>query len=75
MTMNFPRELKFYFVPEYGDVSITRNTKTYDAKVQHLNDGRIVLWYTHQTRKRLWGDRRLLDIALVLMPDNNNKEE
>ena len=73
--MDFPHEMKFYFVPEYTDASITRKTKTYDAKVQYLDDGRIALWYTHQTRKRLWGDRRLLDIALVLMPYNNNEEE
>lgn len=76
MKVELPEKLKVYFIPEEGsDNKASASKNTYSVEVQVLDNKRLVLWFTDRSKKRLWKNERLLNPGLVLMIDEENKEE
>lgn len=76
MIIEVPKKMKVYFIPEEGTEEGTSASKnTYDVEVQQMDDTKLVLWFTDQSKKRLWRNERLLNPGLVLIMGDKNEED
>ncbi len=76
MKVKLPKKLRVYFIPEEGcEEGVSASHNTYEVEVQVLDDSKLVLWFTDQSKKRLRRNERLLSPGLVLMTGEENKED
>ena len=73
MKVELPKKLRVYFIQDEEGASVSQNT--YDVEVQVLDDNKLVLWFTDQSKKRLWRNERLLNPGLVLMTEEIKEDE
>lgn len=72
MKVKLPKTMRVCIMPEEG---VAMNPAQYEAEVQVLDGSRVVLWFTDKAKKRLRNDEHLISSGLVLMIDEDNKED
>ena len=76
MKVKLPKKLRVYFIPEEGcEEGVSASHNTHEVEVQVLDDSKLVLWFTDQSKKRLWRNERLLNPGLVLMTEEIKEDE